>query len=51
MVQRNISLDPELDQYLRDMHISVSKFLQDKIREEIIKEGKADKYLKEKKKK
>ena len=44
MVERIVSLPTILDQYMRDKGYSLSKFLQNKIKEEIIKDGLEKKY-------
>lgn len=44
MVERIVSLPTILDQYMRDKGYSLSKFLQNKIKEEIVKEGLEKKY-------
>jgi len=44
MVERIVSLPTILDQYMRDKGYSLSKFLQNKIKDEIVKEGLEKKY-------
>lgn len=43
-INKTISINEDLDRYIKDSHISLSKFVQDKLKEEIITNGKADQY-------
>lgn len=43
-INKTISINEDLDRYLKDNHISLSKFVQDKLKEEIITKGQADQY-------
>jgi len=51
MSKRTISLPNSMIQYIKDTHMCVSKFLQEKLAEKIVEEGKADQYLKDIKRK
>lgn len=45
-----ISLPENLKKYILDTQLNLSRFVQERLKERIIAEGKADKYLKDQKK-
>jgi hypothetical protein len=49
-VKKNITITTELEQYVLDSNLKLSSFVQDRLKERIIAEGKADTYLKNHKK-
>jgi post-segregation antitoxin (ccd killing protein) len=43
---RNITMPDEIWQYINDSNLNLSRFVQDRLKERIIAEGKANQYLK-----
>jgi hypothetical protein len=49
-VHKNITITPELERYVNESNLKLSSFVQDRLKERIIAEGKADQYLNDSKK-
>lgn len=48
-VHKNITITIDLDKYVTDTNLNLSRFVQDRLKERIASEGKTGKYLKDQK--
>ena len=49
-VHKNITITIDLDKYVTDTNLNLSRFVQDRLKERIKSEGKVDQYLKDQQK-